>query len=108
MVIKTTCLKCGQEQRINFGNLGFADALAALNKIDVPGECPGGYHVELSGWSTIWQFGAALVLVYGAEAEKSTSVQGMLACAKSYREHMKVSHRPEPELEIEAEVKVAA
>ena len=79
MIVRTTCLKCGQEQRINFGQVTFAEALAALNKIDVPGECPGGFHVELSGWSTLWQFGAALVLVYGAEAEQSAQVQGMLA-----------------------------
>jgi hypothetical protein len=82
--------------------VSFVEALAALNKIDKPGECPGGYHVELSGWSTLWQFGAALVLVYGAEAEQSTQVKGMLACAASYREQRKTVNRPEPELEVEA------
>jgi hypothetical protein len=107
-IVKTICLKCGQAQRINFGPLGFADALAAMDKFDVPGECPGGYHVELSGWPMLWQFGSALVLVYGAEAERSTTVQQMLASEAAYREQTKATHLAKPELEVGTEEKAVA
>lgn len=101
MLIKTTCLKCGQEQRIDFGELSLLDAMEAINKLDTPGECPGGYHVELSGWPMLWQLGSALVLVYGTEAEKMSSVQGMIAREQSYRE-ARSSSSPKPEVIAQA------
>jgi hypothetical protein len=77
MNVTTTCLKCGQNQRIAFGELSLEQAVEALDKFDTPRECPGGYHVELGGWTALWQFGSACVAAFGAEAAKNPRRRSM-------------------------------
>jgi hypothetical protein len=98
MVVRTTCLKCGTPQLINFGSLPLAEAIKALDAFDQPGECPRGFHIELSGWSVLWQFGSALVLVYGDEAAHHPRVKHWIEHERSYRAERKLEHRAAPEL----------
>jgi hypothetical protein len=97
MTVRTFCLKCGQAQQLDFGDLDFVAAKAALAKFDVPRECPGGWHVELGGWDTLWQFGKALILVYGDLAKNDPRVQDMVARSETYRTTIR-GERAEPEL----------
>lgn len=57
----TRCRKCGTMQRIRMGDLHLANIQSAIAEIDsTPMECPGGYHVELSGWKQRWSLDLAL------------------------------------------------
>jgi hypothetical protein len=49
----TKCRKCGTTQRIKIGRLSLSELKNTLHYFDVPGECPGGYHVEM-GFRHYW------------------------------------------------------
>jgi hypothetical protein len=51
----TRCRKCGTEQRIRLGAIPVESAREAVALLNTqPGECPLGFHVELSGWRQMW------------------------------------------------------
>ena len=63
--VRTTCLKCRERVKVQFGDLSEDAARAAVAKIDrTPMECPG-FHVELSGWRGLWQLDKCIEAVYG-------------------------------------------
>ena len=54
-VWSTECRKCGTRQQIRIGQVSLTLARQAVSQINhTPRECPGGFHVELSGWSLLW------------------------------------------------------
>lgn len=64
MVAAVRCRKCGETIKLDFGNLGYNEALEAVDRMDCqPGECPG-FHVELAGWRKLWQMDLALAIVF--------------------------------------------
>jgi hypothetical protein len=64
-VIKTKCLKCGNEIKIAVEGLTRAQVEAAIEQFDHnTGECPGGYHIELSGWRRMWDLDRAVAEYY--------------------------------------------
>lgn len=52
----TVCCACGTTQKIQLGfDLTLDDAREAVARIDgIPAECPGGWHVEMTGWRRFW------------------------------------------------------
>lgn len=60
-VITTKCSKCGNTIKLAVKGLTREQVETAIAKLDhSPGECPGGYHVELSGWRRLWNLDEAV------------------------------------------------
>lgn len=75
----TECRKCGTKQRIRIGDVSLFTAAAAISEIDTtPRECPGGYHVEMGGWSRLWSLD---LMLERYAAELATAPQATLAAA---------------------------
>lgn len=67
-VITSRCLKCGNEIKLAITGLTREEVEDLVSKLDfVPGECPGGYHVELSGWRRLWDLDKAIAEHYAAK-----------------------------------------
>lgn len=67
-VITSHCLKCGNEIKIAVTGLTRAQVESAVAKLDTQcGECPGGYHVEFSGWRRMWDLDKAIAEHYAAK-----------------------------------------
>lgn len=62
--IKTSCVECGSEVVLGFGDLSFEQALKHIKNLDkIILECPG-FHVEIGGWRKRWQLDQALEKAY--------------------------------------------
>lgn len=66
-IIVSKCLKCGNEIRVDVTGMTREHVEAAIDKLDGQmGECPGGFHVELSGWRRIWDLDKAVEKHFGS------------------------------------------
>lgn len=60
-IIVSKCLKCGNEIKLAIGSMTREQVERAVDAMDGnSGECPGGYHVELSGWRRMWDLDRAI------------------------------------------------
>jgi len=70
----TKCRKCRTEQKIRLGNTSLQEATQAVETINrIPRECPGGYHVEVGGWSYYWSLDLMLQK-YAAKLAKTENL----------------------------------
>lgn len=65
--VRTTCRKCGEPIRLQFGDMPADAARRVLREMNSgPWECPG-YHVELSNRKWYWRLDECFQAVYGED-----------------------------------------
>jgi hypothetical protein len=53
-MVKTSCLKCGEEITLDLESASYQEAFSWIEKLDRTSmECPG-FHVEVGGWRRYW------------------------------------------------------
>ena len=74
-LIRSHCLKCGNEIKIAVAGLTREQVESAVATLDhQTGECPGGFHFELGGWRRMWDLDKAIAEHYAAKEAQANAL----------------------------------